>query len=346
MTKQISAPGAAHPTPAAVDPDERSIRPDANIDALHFRSPEDENRVVVEWLLATICNHRCSYCPDELHDGQRGWLPWSVVEPFCRRLVGHYRDRDMTFLLTGGEPTLYPDLLPLADLIHHLGGAVAILSNGSRRLVWWEQAVTRLDEVLLSYHCEFAHRPRFMELTTFLASRVALQVNLVMVPDRFDECLAVGHEIERRAPNAVVHYKPLMEDWRRMHGYAPHHWEQLVTANAAAPDRTRFPGGSVLKGDLVARRTDGNVHAVTPIELIIKGENHWLGWDCSIGIDSLFIRGHEVYRSACGVGGRLGSIYDRDITFPSAAISCTLQSCNCIAGIKSAKHAPAPRGAP
>lgn len=306
---------------------------------LGFEDPRDRNRVVVEWLLSSVCNYRCTYCPDELHDGRLRWPSWDLVEPFCHRVADHYGHDRLTFLLTGGEPTLYPHLFLLADVVHARGGSVAVLSNGSRPLRWWERAVGDFDEVVLSYHRESADPERFVEVAAFLASRIPVQVNVVMPPDHFDECRSMATTLQQAAPDAVVHEKPLMDRWRRVHGYDADQRAHLLAANRGSSDSgRRFPHGTSLKGDLVARGPHDDTRVVTPIELIVDEANHWKGWECSIGLDTLFVRGTWVYRAVCGVGGSLGSIADPWLSLPTAPVTCAHETCTCIAGIKSAKR--------
>lgn len=304
-------------------------------DVLTFADPEDRQRVVVEWLLGTRCNYRCSYCPTSLHDGKIRWPLWQQVRDFAGRVRSHYDDRQVTFLLTGGEPTLYPDLFAAADLFHELGMLVAVLSNGSRHLEWWADAAGRLDEVILSYHAEQANRDRFVGLVAFLSRRVRVQVNLVMVPARFEELLRLADDLERAAPGVVVHRKPVMEEWRDVRSYPPQARRALLDANNHRSDR--YKGGTCLKGDLVAVGPRGR-QVVTPFELIVGGGNRWRGWTCEIGVETLFVRGSDVYRAVCGVGGRLGSIDDPGLRLPTEGVTCTENLCTCVAGIKAGKR--------
>lgn len=313
---------------------------------LGFEDPRDSNRVVVEWLLASVCNYRCSYCPDELHDGRMRWPLWNFVEPFCRRVVEHYRSRDITFLLTGGEPTLYPRLFDLADLLHELGAAVAVLSNGSRRIEWWQRAVGRLDEAILSYHPEFAALNRFTEVVQLLAPRIPVQVNVVMTPERFDDGLAAAAAIEQVPGNVVVHRKPLMDNWTGVHSYDDQQRLRLMDANGVGGGRSPVPAGTLLKGHIVGRGSGGGARRVAPIELIVQGTNRWRGWTCSVGRDTLFVRGGAVYRAACRVGGQIGWMVDEELPLPTEPVRCTRDSCTCIAGIKSAKRADEATGQP
>lgn len=305
-------------------------------DAVGLRSvdPADENRVVVEWLLSSVCNYACSYCPKDLHDGKLGWLPWEPMELFCRHVAAHYTGRDLTFLFTGGEPTVYKRFLDLASLVRSLGADVAVLSNGSRTLGWWDRAAAALDEVILSYHCESADRSHFVAVAKLLASRLRLQVNVVMTPEQFDECLSIAQELEEVAPSAQVHHKPLTERWTRVHRYKTAVHAELAAVNARPTSSP--PRATVLKGDLVREFADGSTESTTAIRLLLEGQNQWEGWECSIGTDSLFIRHDHVMRSACGVGGTLGCVQHLP-PLPTEGIICTSGSCNCIAGIKASK---------
>jgi organic radical activating enzyme len=306
-------------------------------DALEHRDPEDSQRLVVEWIFSSVCNYACSYCPAELHDGRVRWPDYDVALGFCKRVIDWYRARPVTFLFSGGEVTLYRRFTHLAREVRALGAAVAVLSNASQPATWWDQALPHLDEAILSYHVEFASLETFAAVVERAAQRIPVQVNLVMVPERFDECRAIAQALERRFPNVTIHQKPMLERWRHLGGYHKPEREALRVANDAGMPTAGGLRRTLLKGDMVKRRRDGGDVVATPINLILDDENHWFSWECAIGLESLVVRWDEVFRGICRVGGRIGSIYDPDIVFPSGAVTCTQTSCNCIAGIKATK---------
>jgi organic radical activating enzyme len=259
---------------------------------------------------------------------------------FNERVIEYYKNKEVTFLFTGGEPTLYPKLLEVAEHARSRGARVAILSNASRSLSWWTKALEHIDQVIFSYHYQEVDREHFIALTAFIARNVPVQVNLVMHPDVFDTCLDVAHEIKDRASNVIVHYKPLLNNWKKLVSYDPSAETILRKLNQATVDAERSEQTTFLRGNLRRYSLDGTSDLVTPTEIILNGENQWTGWNCSIGVETLFVRWDEVYRGVCRVGGLVGSIYDDDLNFPDAPVVCDQNSCNCIAGIKACKELP------
>src|ERR1017187_1973155 len=96
-------------------------------DRVDFADSTDRPRVVVEWLMSSICNYSCSYCPAALHDGRVRYPDWTTVRSFVQRVRDHYRASDLTFLLTGGEVTTYRQLVPLMKLLGGLGCQVGVV---------------------------------------------------------------------------------------------------------------------------------------------------------------------------------------------------------------------------
>ncbi|MBN1556795.1 MAG: anaerobic ribonucleoside-triphosphate reductase activating protein [Lentisphaerae bacterium] len=76
------------------------------------------------------CNFRCGFChnPDLLGRHERH-LAWDRLEDVCRAFGADWVDGAV---ITGGEPTLAPDLKPLIGFFRRRGWAVKLDTNGSR----------------------------------------------------------------------------------------------------------------------------------------------------------------------------------------------------------------------
>jgi organic radical activating enzyme len=305
---------------------------------LTFEDVDDDRRVVVEWLLSSVCNYDCSYCPVYLHDSRVRWAAYDDIVAFCSRVRNHYRDACLTYLLTGGEITLYPKFGRLTADLKALDADVAILTNGSRPLSWWRANGGYLDEVIISYHHESADDNHLIAVAEMLAPRSRVQFNVVINPVCFDRTMAFAARAEAQT-QARVNRKILFQDgWKRPVTYPDGQRHRLDAALAGEDGRA-----SVLKGNLVFEYENGARRTVTALQLINNDLNHWPDWECAIGAQTLFVRFDEVWRAACRVGGPIGNIYDPDITLPVSGVRCTALSCNCIAGIKARKTRPVPR---
>lgn len=81
------------------------------------------------------CNFRCGYChnpefvlPERLKEIEKGFIPESVFFRFLERRKGLLQG----VVITGGEPTLHPDLEDFIGRIRALGYAVKLDTNGNR----------------------------------------------------------------------------------------------------------------------------------------------------------------------------------------------------------------------
>lgn len=81
-------------------------------------------------LLMTGCNFRCPFCHNApLLAAPREGLPWPVLESLLRRFREHWVD---AIVISGGEPTLRPDLSRLVRFLRDRGFRVKLDTNGSR----------------------------------------------------------------------------------------------------------------------------------------------------------------------------------------------------------------------
>lgn len=291
--------------------------------------------------MSSICNYSCSYCPAVLHDGRVRYPDWDTVRSFVGRVRDHYQAKDLTFLLTGGEVTTYRKLRPLMALLRQLDCDVALLSNGSKPIAWWEQHAPLMDEVMLSYHHERAHDDHMLTVADVVTRHASVQFNVVIDPSNFDRTMAFGFRAMDES-TAVVNFKIMFEDgWRRPAAYSSEQQQLLSEAIARAVVHAAERPPTVLKGNMVMSGPDSPPERMAPLEIIDRGLNAWSGWHCDIGITTLFIRFDEIWRASCRVGGVLGTIYDKRLQLPRDPVVCSRESCNCIAGIKSCKKAAA-----
>ncbi len=103
-----------------------------------------------EHVAATIfvggCNFRCPFC----HNGELAWMP-SQQPVIAEEEVFDFLKKRKGILegvcITGGEPTLQPDLEPFINEIRGMGYLVKLDTNGYRPEVLWHL----LEEGLLDY---------------------------------------------------------------------------------------------------------------------------------------------------------------------------------------------------
>jgi len=120
------------------------------------------------------CNFRCGYCHNAaLLAAHRAGMPWDRIEEACVQFRKHWADG---VVITGGEPTLAPDLPELIRRLKRHGFAIKLDTNGSRPDIL-AAVLKDVDYVALDIKCSQATYPR---LTGFAeVNRVAQSLDLL-----------------------------------------------------------------------------------------------------------------------------------------------------------------------
>lgn len=304
---------------------------------LQHADPAHANTLLVDWCLGTTCNYSCSYCPDSLHDGRHSFPDVDAATRVAHALIDHSAEmgRRVTFQFTGGEPTLYPGLLPLARAVKERGAATVVISNASRPLEWWRSALTWLDTAILTYHIEFS-TTRFADVLELLSSSIRTHVNVTMWPPRFNDCLAAAESLALACPRATFTLKPLLVEFGdKLYPYTEEQ-RTIIRDRRLGARNAPSPHG---RGQMLLTGPDFDyAEQVRPADLIVSGRNQWTGWLCYAGLELLSItpRG-DVYRALCREGGRIGTIYDDTLNLPDAPLICAKARCHCVTDILTTK---------
>ena len=288
--------------------------------------------VNVNWILTTVCNYSCSYCPSSLHDGGRTGPDIEVGIAFSKRVLDHYgqRGRDVRFVFAGGEPTAYKHLPRLAACVKAAGGRVTLISNGSRPVEWWAALIPFLDSVVLTHHIEYVNIDRFLAVIATLAAAVRVHVNITMLPNRFADCEANADRIAAANDGVTITFKPLLVGFgAQMYAYSEMQKQVLDESVVGRP-----AADSPEKRTLKVLYSDGAEEEMTGSQLIVREMNRWAGWHCNIGVESLAVDQHgKVFLANCKQGGQVGTIDDPQLRLPLAGITCGKSVCHCLSDI-------------
>ena len=303
---------------------------------VEHQDPEHSKWVLVDWTLGTFCNFRCSYCPSELHDGSHAFPPPNSILEFARVLKQHYErlGRRVFLQFTGGEVSLYTDLLDILADLNQSGIRCSVISNGSRGFDYWSKLSQLLDSVTLTHHIEFANWDRFRAIAALVSERIRTHVQITMLPTRFDECVERALGIRARCPRATIGLKPLRIGFgSELFLYTATQLE-VLRRPPVPPVLDPIPGG--VRG--LMRIQDGDTCEILSAgQILARGLNRWPGWSCRAGLELLAVNAEgEVYRGLCREGGSLGNIRD-EVILPTESIVCSRRSCNCLSDIMTTK---------
>jgi organic radical activating enzyme len=297
--------------------------------------------VVVDWFVGNTCNYACTYCPKPLHDGSSPWLSGKVVSAFCRRLVAHYETlkKRVYVQFTGGEATLWRDFVTVSRTLKSMGCLVGLISNGSRSVAFWLQVAEFIDIANLTYHLESASLDHFISITKALSAKTRTHINVPMLPDRFDECLAAAKSIAECCSDVTLTVKPLLLDFGpKLFPYSSSQMAVLREFSFAIRDTRPLLS---IRGSMKCISDDGSTSVKTASQLLVECANQWAGWTCYAGVEMLSIDAKGiVFRGLCRVGGAIGNIFDPVTQPPNGPIVCTRERCSCLADIMTTRHAP------
>jgi MoaA/NifB/PqqE/SkfB family radical SAM enzyme len=279
--------------------------------------------IKVEWNLGKRCNYDCSYCPSVIHDNTSKHAELSTMESVIDSLASI--GRNIRLSLTGGEPSVNPNIEQLILYARINGMWLSMTSNGTRTATWYiNQPVT---QYVFSLHFEYEWERvihTIIEVGKFRKSYVNVMVHHEKVAE-------AQHAMKQLRKYGIKHVA------RRIRWVENNDHDIFDDTNYDNEDLEWLLGYTSTIDPNVRVDEIKIYHANDIIKL---GMNKFKGWECNAGIESLMINWDgDVHRATCRVGGSLGNIYDGTFLIPSTPIECTRNSCTCAADIPITKYA-------
>jgi MoaA/NifB/PqqE/SkfB family radical SAM enzyme len=230
--------------------------------------------------------------------------------------------------LTGGEPTVHPDIEDLFDYLKRKNIFwVNVTTNGTRGYRWYlnnemfwnhlvfslhfEHDYTRIVDTILKYY-DSTEREFFVNIMAH--HNYIPQVKTVV--KKFNE-LGIKYAVRRIRWTEGDHN--VFDDLK----YEGADLEWLLSQDATAKPNCRIDDQQIIHAN----------------DVIKKHLNQFKGWQCNAGLESLMINWDgEVHRATCRVGGSLGNIYQDTFITPTKPIICTRDWCTCAADIPLTKQ--------
>lgn len=308
-----------------------------DIIAIHRNVP---NVMVVTWVINNICDRSCAYCPPKLHNGSNHNYDWNLAREFWKELIDRYENIHVS--IAGGEPTLSPHLKEAIDMIWDSGNTVGLTTNLTRKLRYFETITDQCSYIAASYHPS-SPDPEFIDKVAAIQHQTPTTVRVMMDKDHWDNAVETYNQLCKLSKTRVEAVRIL--DW--MNGANPHTYtpeqdlwleQHAVTHEAAEPQPlTRIP-----KDFSVAfEHTDGSLEKPGDANsLISQNQTNFQGWQCSLGLESLFIHHTGRIRKAnCDQGPPIGYIdQTQNIQWPTAPETCNQTVCHCVTDIMMTKH--------
>ena len=294
--------------------------------------------IYVDIDLGNFCTYACSYCPDEAHNGSVPWLEISTLKNFVKKLFDHTKDTKnlLVFNLLGGEPTLYKDIEELCYYIkdqskkYNIRSYIELLTNGYRKLRWWEDNILMYDEVKISFHPEFANATHVRDVCDLVVSKGKQSMTQVlMLPAMWDKCIDTINILRTSKYKWGIMVKVVLKNF----GHEPYDYTQeQIEFMRHMPRQSKVHNRPQYSNKFWLNDTETKHY--TASQIINEKYHTFKGWMCYAGIDIIHINRNGKFRigGACPMpydGFTNKTIYDLDYEFPKEPIICNIDWCKC-----------------
>lgn len=135
-------------------------------------------RKQIYWELGPRCNYNCSYCGPTTHDNHSEHRTLTELVAGALKLEEKFLNgRKASYVFSGGEPTLSPNLLPFLQFLKDLGHKISIHSNGSRLPEYYKKLI-HLTNLNISVHFEFYKNPLLLKVIEAIVEEKVLHENV------------------------------------------------------------------------------------------------------------------------------------------------------------------------
>jgi len=296
----------------------------------------EKNSLVIDWTVANVCNYDCNYCAAGSKDGSFSWPDIEKVRVTIKKLVTMHPDKQITYVLMGGELTLWKQFTEFIEMlrIETPNCVLKLLTNGIMPPAFWEKHGKLFDRIQFSYHPQYDYNLSKFISAVNATSSPANVVFVMAPPENFDAAVSAYDRIKVECPSVnMIIAKPI--DGRA------DPINQLKTYTSEQSDWIR--NSTILRNiehikmpKFIGITEDSTAHELEPLNLIINRTNNWKNWQCYVGIEKQTFRanGNITRGSSCNVGNVLGNWRTGEINeLDTSPVICPYNSCYCGADI-------------
>ncbi len=302
----------------------------------------------IEWQIHNVCNYACSFCGPVHSGGDKRWLGLEESKKVVDKIAEACKSKPFWLQLTGGEPTLMPDLSELLQYIKDKGGYTSMISNGSRTIRWWTEIRDRklLDMLYITYHPEqtsdIEHVVEVIQL--FHNEPVETFCLITHVKNNIQDAFDAFDYIKTNTGTVITVKAMMVYDYDIYDLYTAEQSTRLKKMNWIHGDlsstkiKSNIPEYKKHKAKLIEIYEDGTIQLRESQSIFKDRTNVYTGWKCNIGKTTLRINVDSIYRGVCGSGGVVGHVSDNEYRFSDDFITCESSSCFCGTDMISTKY--------
>jgi len=335
------------------------------LNLIKIESLKDPAELSVRWSPTNVCNFACEYCWPDSHAATHT-APNNLDQVIAnfKHLFNQYQAVGKTKFhieISGGEPTVWRDLEKFCTSIKEEHDVyITIISNGSRSIRWWKENGHLFDDVVLSYHeaqADVHHHIKVADTLFELGAKVV--VSVLMDTSCWDQCVqAIDlmkeysnhrwfiHAVEVIPQHHLTNRKviPIFGDDKLL---TKQQKEFLSTSLKQFPKVTWLADNFDRIRVYESRATldNNSTFNARTEDYITKSLNHFYGWTCNVGVDSIYIGWDGSISASC-----TQPLFDKQYNVLSekfaeefnssviAPVKCTIQNCFCKPETHVSKH--------
>lgn len=297
--------------------------------------------ISITWQVNDWCNYRCGYCNKGNWAGNNkndSDQKFQTILLNLEHIISFYEKQNYNafkFFFSGGEPTFWNHLIPLISWLKNRldDPHIAVNTNLSQSISWWQSNYHFFHDVVASFHPEFTKKQKFFETAEFLQDKVNyLCCRMMMDENHFLKMTNIGDELKNLLMNYNIEWVPLLENISvdaKPWDYSQD-WMKQFFQNNNFESQTKLDKPKSSRHQLVsyAYYDNGSFEPVNSNRIIADRQNFFQGWKCWTQ-EGLFIDNRGNIRAAsCGVGADCGNIFDK-VKLQAEPVVCNKYHCTC-----------------
>lgn len=298
-----------------------------------------EPYLAITWQVNNFCNFKCSYCnPGNWGGSHRNDDNLDLYLANLDTIIQRYQSvgyKHYKFFFSGGEPTAWKNFIPICEWLREKlpECTLAVNTNLSRPLAWWEKHYSLFDDVVASFHIEFADKEKYFQNTLFLCNKINyLCSKMLMHEERFWEVVEYGNYLKNNLPNYFIEWTPLFDEMSVDTGpwqYKDIDKRKFIDEHNIEMNFTIDKPYKQSKAVSFNKYNDNTSVHTNSNDIIVHGQNFFKGWVCNVG-DSIFINPTgDVSLASCGQGDKVGHILENISKVGPKKIICGKEHCHC-----------------
>lgn len=292
----------------------------------------------IEWKIHNVCNHDCSFCDSRHKDGSQRWFSLEQYKDYTDKLVEACEGKPFWIQITGGEPTLYPQLIELITYMKQKGAFISLISNGTRTLRWWKElkAAKVLDYLFITYHSEMTTDYKHVaDILNLFIDEPTETIGLITHVKNTVDLAFEAQDYLIKNTGAIITLKAMVVGEYNIYDYYTDSQLQYLKENnwimGEKNDfkvKSNIPIYHKINHTLKVTYSDNTKVNIDPQLLMKNQENTFEGWMCKIGDHNMRIDHDVIYRGVCEVGDST-SLKDDKLYFRNDFVKCTSIECFC-----------------